>query len=190
VLVDHGELVDVTLSWYDMNQRLTEELKGVRKLRRNLKKPDPEEQKAAQAIYDALPPRCREILEGGRLKSAAQNMCINQDALLRIKMDIVPESQLRDRRQLEQILLHLLDAVRCNTDASDVLHDYKDAKAQGRRRKREEAAPSSSFLGKEEGAGDKEEKEETPGKESGEAEEKTGGGLDAAAVASSSVPLE
>ena len=48
-------------------------------------------------------------------------------------MDLAQSRALRDRRQLETIILHLLDAIRCHTDGGDLLFELNDAKHKSSR---------------------------------------------------------
>merc|ERR1712194_104229 len=78
--------------------------------------------------------KAQSLIEGPRMKEVCQNLSICQDALIRIKMDLMQSTRLRERKQLETIILHLLDAIRCHTDGGDLIYEINEAKMQSRKR--------------------------------------------------------
>eukprot|EP00392_Amoebophrya_sp_AT5.2_P002063 g2068.t1 len=113
-LVKLSELRQLTICWSDFNRKMSEDLDELRKRA---------EQQGEHADLA--------VVNTSKFKTVTGNLSICHDALLKIKLDLTKSSQLRDRRQLETILLHLLDAVRCHTDGSDLLHELTDAKERG-----------------------------------------------------------
>jgi len=146
-LVTLKDLVSVTIAWFEINQKMIDELKNMRKKhastvtsrssRESSSSTGSPKTKAAPSTTSADPgsPKVSELIESDKLKSVCQNLNICQDALTKIKMDLMQSTQLRERRQLETIILHLLDAIRCQTDGSDIMYDISEAKGQVKRNK-------------------------------------------------------
>jgi len=166
-LVALRDLTITTISWFEINQKLTEELKEIRaKHSKDRSKkstgstatasgsttattngptstatPDSsatEGQNNSEAPNrsSSSKQKVQALIEGQKMKEVCQNLGICQDALTRIKMDIVQSSRLRERKQLETITLHLLDAVRCHTDGGDLIYEINEIRMQSRKRKR------------------------------------------------------
>ncbi len=84
-------------------------------------------------LDDAALQSLQTIIGSEKFQSVLQNLNICQDAMMKIKRDLMTSADLRDRRQLETILLHLLDAIRCHTDGADILHEVNETRARRRR---------------------------------------------------------
>ncbi|CAD7956573.1 unnamed protein product [Amoebophrya sp. A120] len=126
-LIPLSELRELTILWSDFNRKMMEDLNALK-------------EKATEEV-DLI------VVKSAKFKTVVGNLNICQDALLKIKMDLTKSSQLRDRRQLETIILHLLDAIRCHTDGSDLLHELTDERQRQRRsRGRTGSAGSQSSM--------------------------------------------
>ncbi|CAD7941739.1 unnamed protein product [Amoebophrya sp. A25] len=112
-LVPLSELLRLTICWSEFNRKMIEDLQDL--------------STQAGGAADLA------VVKSARYKTVSGNLAICQDALLKIKMDLAKSAALRDRRQLETIILHLLDAIRCHTDGSDILHEFNDERQRERR---------------------------------------------------------
>ena len=83
------------------------------------------------------------MLKSEALASAKGNLGICQDALSNIGKDLASLEKLRDRRQLETIVLHLFDAIRCQQDCTDAVFALDEAR-QGASRRRSSRGSTSS----------------------------------------------
>lgn len=163
------DLRAVTMTWFDFNFKMGEELTDfLRKIKNSPgaapTTPSPNEsarggpaaESSAFSDGDSVPPpppgsppsplseTLLKLLRSDHFKNVKQNLEICNDALMRIKMDLTQSKTLRDRRQLETIILHLLDAVRCHTDGGDLLYELNDAKRRDSRHGSPAGSPKRS----------------------------------------------
>merc|ERR1712032_655749 len=97
-LVNVKDLLELSMQWFEFNHKMAEDLTDQLQNLKNAKKTN------KNATMNCAQ---EELLNSDRFKNAKNNLGICQDALQRIKMDLMKSASLRDRRQLEMIVLHL-----------------------------------------------------------------------------------